>query len=183
MPFCVLWVFGIKSVCVSFQQLRTECSKLPVIAVPRLYLISTPGVRVTEPQLRSVELWSVGFSWRLTFWGGCGTRERPHQKIVTYMVMAGGLSLGGEHMVLHIRDVLQNHTLETYLILLTNATSTNVIKIKDKKIAVRRSSNSSDGNSETGSPEKCHRNSGIKCHMYMARTVHLLFLKKTKLNK
>ena len=46
------------------------------------------------------------------------------------MVMEGGLTLGGKHTVQYTAYVLQNFTTETYVILLTNVTPINSIKIK-----------------------------------------------------
>ena len=44
--------------------------------------------------------------------------------------MAGDLTWGGEHTTQYTDDVLQNCTPETYIILLTNVTPINSIKIK-----------------------------------------------------
>ena len=49
------------------------------------------------------------------------------------MVMEGDLTCGGEHTIQYTDDVLQNCTLETCTILLTNVTSINSIKNKKKK--------------------------------------------------
>ena len=48
------------------------------------------------------------------------------------MLMDGDYTLDGEHTVQHTDDVLQNCTLETYIILLTNVTPKQR-KRKDKK--------------------------------------------------
>ena len=48
------------------------------------------------------------------------------------MVMEGDLTWGGEHTIQYATDVLQNYTPETYIILLTNVTPINSIKIKIK---------------------------------------------------
>ena len=44
------------------------------------------------------------------------------------MVMEGDLILGGKHIIQYTDNVLENCTLETYIILLTNVTLTNSIK-------------------------------------------------------
>ena len=49
------------------------------------------------------------------------------------MVTEGDLALGGEHMIQHTDDVLQKCTSETRVILLTNVTPINSIKIFLKK--------------------------------------------------
>ena len=46
------------------------------------------------------------------------------------MVMEGDLSLGGEQTIQYTDDVSQNCTFETYVILLTNITLIQSIKIK-----------------------------------------------------
>ena len=45
------------------------------------------------------------------------------------MGMEGDLTLGGEHTMQYTDGVLQNCTLKTYMILLTNITLINLIKI------------------------------------------------------
>ena len=42
--------------------------------------------------------------------------------------MEGNLTLDGEHTIQYTGDVLQNCTLETYILLLTNVTPVNSIK-------------------------------------------------------
>ena len=49
------------------------------------------------------------------------------------MVIEGDLTWGGEHTIQYTDDVLENCTPETYIILLTNVTSINAMKIKKKK--------------------------------------------------
>ena len=50
-----------------------------------------------------------------------------------YTVMEEDLTLGGEHPLHYTDDVLQDCTLETYIILLTNVTLINLIKIHSTK--------------------------------------------------
>ena len=45
------------------------------------------------------------------------------------MVTEGDFTLGGEHTIQYTDDVLQNCTLETYIILLTNVTPVYSMKI------------------------------------------------------
>ena len=45
------------------------------------------------------------------------------------MVMEGDLTWGGEHTIQYTDDVLQNCTPETCIILLTNVTTINSIKV------------------------------------------------------
>lgn len=45
------------------------------------------------------------------------------------MVMERGWALGGEHAMRYVDDVLEGCTLETYILLLTNGTPINSIKI------------------------------------------------------
>lgn len=45
------------------------------------------------------------------------------------MGMKGDLTLGGERTKLHADDVLQNFTLETYIIVLANVTPINLVKL------------------------------------------------------
>ena len=49
------------------------------------------------------------------------------------MVVEGDLTWGGEHTIQYIDDPLQNCTPETYVVLLTNVTPINSIKIKENK--------------------------------------------------
>ena len=49
------------------------------------------------------------------------------------MPMEKDLSLGGEHTIQYIDDVLQNYTVETFIILLTNVTTMNSTKNIFKK--------------------------------------------------
>lgn len=44
------------------------------------------------------------------------------------MVMAGDLTLGGEHTVRYTHDILFNYTFVTYIILLTSVTAVSLIK-------------------------------------------------------
>ena len=46
------------------------------------------------------------------------------------MVMEGDMTWGGEHTIQYADDVSQNCTLETYMILLTDVTPINSIKVK-----------------------------------------------------
>lgn len=41
------------------------------------------------------------------------------------MVRAGDVTVGGKHIIQNTDDVLQNQTLETYMILITNVTPIN----------------------------------------------------------
>ena len=50
-------------------------------------------------------------------------------KWAKYPVEEGGLTLGGEHTVQYIRDVLYSCTLETHRMLSTNATPIHLIKL------------------------------------------------------
>ena len=52
------------------------------------------------------------------------------------MVTERGLTLGGEHTIQYTDDILQNYTPETCIILLTNVTPINSIKIKKKKRSI-----------------------------------------------
>ena len=52
--------------------------------------------------------------------------------------MEGDLTWGGEHKIQYIDDVLQNCTPETYIILLTNVTPINSIKINTVKIKITK---------------------------------------------
>ena len=49
--------------------------------------------------------------------------------------MEGGLTWSGKNTMQYIGDVLQNCTPETYIILLTNVTPINSIKIKKKELS------------------------------------------------
>ena len=51
--------------------------------------------------------------------------------------MEGDLTLGGEHTIQYTDDGLQNHTPETYIILLTNVTPINSIQIKKIKYKIK----------------------------------------------
>ena len=53
------------------------------------------------------------------------------------MVMNGYLTLGGGHRMWYTHDILQSCTLENCIILLTNATPINSIKLKEKYLDVR----------------------------------------------
>ena len=48
--------------------------------------------------------------------------------------MKGDLTLGGEHTIQYTDDALQNCTLESYIILLTNVNPINSIKMKKGEI-------------------------------------------------
>ena len=50
------------------------------------------------------------------------------------MEMDGDLTWGGEHTMQYTDDILQNCTPETYIILLTNVTPINSIKIQKRGI-------------------------------------------------
>ena len=50
------------------------------------------------------------------------------------MEMDGDLTWGGEHTMQYTDDILQNCTPETYIILLTNVTPINSIKIEKRGI-------------------------------------------------
>ena len=52
------------------------------------------------------------------------------------MVIKEGLTWGGQHTVQYTDDVLQNCILETYIILLTNVTPGNSIKIEKNTIKI-----------------------------------------------
>ena len=52
------------------------------------------------------------------------------------MVIEGDWTLDGEHTIQYTDDVLQNYTLETYEILLTNVTPINSIKIQAKNFLI-----------------------------------------------
>ena len=54
------------------------------------------------------------------------------------MVTEGDLTWGGEHTIQYTDDVGQNCTPKTYIILLTNVTPMNSIKIKDKMESGKR---------------------------------------------
>ena len=54
------------------------------------------------------------------------------------MVTEGDLTWGGEHTKQYTDDVGQNCTPKTYIILLTNVTPMNSIKIKDKMESGKR---------------------------------------------
>lgn len=49
---------------------------------------------------------------------------------VKYMIMEGDLTLGGEYIIQYTADVLQNSTLETYIILSSSVTPINLIQLK-----------------------------------------------------
>ena len=59
--------------------------------------------------------------------GKGGKRRQKRVKGVKYMV-TGDFTLGVEYTMQHTDDVLQNCTLETYIIILTNVTLINLIK-------------------------------------------------------
>ena len=61
------------------------------------------------------------------------------------MVMEGNLTWGGEHTTRYTVEVLQNCTLETYIILLTNVIPINSVKKKQTK--EKGCNNVIDGNS------------------------------------
>ena len=56
------------------------------------------------------------------------------------MVVEGDLTLGGEHTIQYTDIILQNYTLETYIILLTNIFLINLINIKQikNKVIIKR---------------------------------------------
>ena len=54
------------------------------------------------------------------------------------MLAEGDLSWGGEHTIQHTGDVLDSCTAETYIILLTNVTPINSIKINTVKIKINK---------------------------------------------
>ena len=63
-------------------------------------------------------------------WWGEGNVERQKRvKEVKYTVTEGDLTLGGEHTMQYTDDGSSNYILEPYIILLTNITPVNLIKI------------------------------------------------------
>ena len=56
-----------------------------------------------------------------------GTGVGGAVKGVKQMAMESGLTLGSKHAMQHTNDVLQNFTLETYIILLIHVTPMNLI--------------------------------------------------------
>lgn len=49
------------------------------------------------------------------------------------MVIEGGFTFDGEHTIQYTGDVLQNWTLDVYIILLTSVTSINSLRKQNKK--------------------------------------------------